>query len=89
MASARRLCFSALALVAGTAAFAQTATTGAVSGTVLDGSGQPVAGATVTLVSSQITRTVATDAAGHFLAGLLNPGPWKVTVQRGGASSAT
>ncbi|HEU4950892.1 MAG TPA: carboxypeptidase regulatory-like domain-containing protein [Holophagaceae bacterium] len=89
MASVRRLCFSALALVAGTAAFAQTATTGAVSGTVLDGSGQPVAGATVTLASSQITRTVTTDASGHFLAGLLNPGSWRVTVQHAGAASAT
>lgn len=79
----RRISFSALALVAASVAQAQTATTGAISGTVLDQAGLPVANARLSLASAQITRTTVSDAQGHFVMGLLNPGDWKITVTGG------
>lgn len=59
---------------------AQSATTGALSGKVLGPGGDGLAAARVTLRSTQITRILVTDAKGEFLAGFLNPGTWKVTV---------
>jgi Carboxypeptidase regulatory-like domain/TonB-dependent Receptor Plug Domain len=63
---------------------AQTITTGAIEGNVKDGSGAPVAGATVRLASGQITRTVTTNVEGHYRMPLLNVGSWQVRVTRVG-----
>jgi hypothetical protein len=80
-----RLGFTALALVAGSALYAQSSsTTGSVSGIVLDEAGAPLAGASVTLSSSQVTRTIVTGADGSFRLGLLNPGTWTIKVSSDG-----
>jgi CshA-type fibril repeat protein len=63
-------------------------TTGVVTGIVTDsGSGQPIAGAQVTLTGAE-TVSVATDAAGAYRFVVL-PGPVTVTVSAAGFLSAT
>ncbi len=86
-----RLGFTAAALVAGSGivAHAQTATTGAVTGTVSDKNGVLLAGATVRLSSSQTSRTFLTGTDGSFRLGLLNPGKWTVEVTKGGCQKIT
>ncbi len=80
-----RLGLTAVSLVAGSALYAQSSsTTGSVSGIVRDGSGAPISGATVTLTSSQVTRTMVTGADGTFRLGLLNPGTWTVKASKDG-----
>ncbi|MBK9795771.1 MAG: TonB-dependent receptor [Holophagaceae bacterium] len=82
------LALGALVLYAGPWVRAQTVTTGAVSGTLLSSaSGAPLTGLKVRLISAQITRTAITDREGRFMVGLLNPGPWKVSVERPGFQS--
>ena len=73
---------AAIVAGAGTFAFAQTATTGAVSGTITDKAGAPVAGALVRLTSSQTSRTFLTGTDGSFRMGLLNPGTWTIEVTK-------
>lgn len=86
-----RLGFTAAALVAGggVVAHAQTATTGAVSGTVTDKGGAPVSGATVRLSSSQTSRTYITGTDGTFRLGLLNPGAWTIEVTKNAFQKVT
>jgi hypothetical protein len=62
-------------------AFAQNAVTGAVSGTVSDGTGAVVPGATVVVVdtATDSKQTVKTNAEGRYTVGLLKPGLYKVT----------
>jgi len=75
----------AVALVASAPAWAQT-TTAAVGGRVVDGGGQPVAGATVTLVhvDSKATSSTVTDTEGRWSArGLRVGGPYTLTVVKG------
>ncbi len=86
-----RLGFTAAAIVAGSGivAHAQTATTGAVSGSVTDAKGAPVAGATVRLTSTQTTRQAVTGADGNFRLGLMNPGAWTVEVTKSGFQKIT
>jgi len=80
-----RLGLASLIIIAGAATLAaQTATTGAIAGVVTDPAGSPIAGATLTLSSGQIVRTVITGADGHYQAGLLNAGSWTVSVSRTG-----
>jgi len=81
----RRLGLTAMALVASPALFAQSSsTTGSVSGVVTDKNGGALSGVTVTLSSSQITRTMTTGADGTFRIGLLNPGAWSIKVVKDG-----
>ncbi|GLH69697.1 membrane protein [Geothrix rubra] len=75
---------AAIVAGAGTYAFAQTATTGAVSGTITDKAGAPVAGAAVRVTSAQTSRTYLTGADGTFRMGLLNPGSWTIEVTKSG-----
>ncbi|MBK8791626.1 MAG: TonB-dependent receptor [Holophaga sp.] len=83
--SIARLGFTALALAAGsTVAFAQSSTTGSIYGMVTDEKGNPMVGATVRIMSAQVTRAEATGSNGAFRFGLLNPGNWKVTVTKAG-----
>ncbi|MDR3683214.1 MAG: TonB-dependent receptor [Geothrix sp.] len=84
-----RLGFTALALVAGVVAQAQTATTGAINGVVRDASGNPLAGATVIASSAQITRTTMTAADGTYRLALLNPGDWTIKATKGGLAAPT
>jgi hypothetical protein len=66
--------------------FAQSATTGALSGTVTDPSGAVISGATVTatnLATGEI-RSTTTDANGFFKLSLLPPGNYGVKVSASG-----
>jgi carboxypeptidase family protein len=88
------LCATLVALVLGVLpakCSAQTAGTGAVSGTVSDASGSSVAGALVkvTSESSGETRTVTTGANGSFTVPLLLPGAYSVEVTKEGFRTAT
>ncbi len=66
-------------------AVAQDVTAGALSGTVVDEAGKPVAGAIVTMVSDRgATRTEKTNAAGTFEASRLAIGTYSVTVDASG-----
>ena len=77
----RVLILAALALLAA-AALAQAETTGKVSGTVKDEAGNPVAGASVKVVSSALQgeRETTTGATGEFLMALLPVGAYSLTV---------
>lgn len=69
-----------------TFAAAQTSTTGAVSGTVVDPSNSSVAGATISLVSKDTNETLTgkTDASGFYTIPLLKPGSYQLTVEKPG-----
>ena len=86
----RRL-FSASTLFAALAVFVSMAigqgTTSRVTGTVTDNNGAAVAGATVTLINEQTQvaiQTVTTSESGVYLFDLVQPGSFKVTVERQG-----
>ncbi|HEY3971362.1 MAG TPA: carboxypeptidase regulatory-like domain-containing protein [Candidatus Sulfotelmatobacter sp.] len=68
------------------ALLAQSATTGAISGTVTDPSNAVVGSATVALTNSEtgVTATATTNASGAFGFPLLQPGAYKVSVKREG-----
>ena len=84
-----RLGLTAIALVSGSVLFAQSTTTGSVSGLVLGSDGRPVAGATVRITSGQISRTALTDASGSFRFGLLNVGNYSVQVSADSYQNST
>ena len=73
-------------LTAAPASFAQSYTTGGVGGTVVDEAGNPVAGATVTVVSTArgAPRTVTSGADGRFFVGRLEVGAYTLRVSRAG-----
>ncbi len=77
---------SALTLVGGPAAYAQTSATGSVSGQV-----DTAAGSTVVIenVSTGVRRTVVPGADGKFTLSALPIGSYRVILQRGGATVAT
>jgi hypothetical protein len=76
-------------LVAG-AAFAQTATTGAILGTVAQ-AGTPLPGVTVEVRSANLqgVRTEVTDATGRFRFNLLPPGDYTLTATLSGFNTVT
>ena len=67
---------------------AQSASTGALTGTVTDPSGAVVANATVTLRSEDTSQslTTATDESGFYRFSLLPPGEYELTVDAAGFS---
>jgi len=71
-------------------AFAQSGTTGALSGTVTDPSGAVIAGATVTAtnVGTGQERTATTDATGGYKFSLLPPGSYSVKFSAAGFKTA-
>src|SRR5208282_2934852 len=88
------LCATLVALILAAApanSAAQTAGTGALSGTVTDASGSVIAAAQVkvTSESSGEVRTVTTGAAGFFTVPLLLPGAYRVDVTKEGFRTAT
>jgi hypothetical protein len=72
-------------------ASAQTAVTGALTGTVTDASGAVVAGAQVVVTdpSTNSKVTVVTNAEGRYTVGLLKPSVYKITVTSAGLKSDT
>ena len=75
------------AIIASVPARAQSqATTGVIEGTVLDESGAPIPGATVTFknTATNFERVVSTDTDGRFRGLLLPLGPYRVTVAMSG-----
>ncbi|MFP5236207.1 MAG: carboxypeptidase regulatory-like domain-containing protein [Acidobacteriota bacterium] len=72
-------------------AYAQTVTTGAISGSVADATGAVVPGATVTIVNvaTNAKITLTTDAQGRYNATLLPPGTYKVSATAPGLQSTT
>jgi len=77
---------SAVSILLMPAALAQSGTSSAISGTVLDPSGAIVAGArvAVTDVNTRATRTALTDTSGHYLFSQLNPGTYQVSISSAG-----
>ncbi|MBI3932937.1 MAG: TonB-dependent receptor [Acidobacteria bacterium] len=65
-------------------ATAQETTTGSLAAEVVDAQGSAVPGATVTLTSSQGTKTYVTDSNGRFYAPYLTPGRYAVRVELSG-----
>ena len=65
---------------------AQTAATGALTGTVTDETSAVVPNATVTVTSADTgqARTVTTDAAGTYKVSLLPPGSYRVKFEASG-----
>lgn len=86
-----RLGFTAAAIVAGSGivAFAQDATTGAISGTVTGPNGALIAGARVILDGGRGQIVRVTDANGSFRASGLIPGSYTITVTAAGFETAT
>lgn len=76
----------ALAMVpfAACAVLAQTPTTGMVDAVVVDEGGRPLGAVRIRLSSSQVTRTAVSGAEGRCRVGLLNPGEWRVTLEKPG-----
>jgi len=84
------LCFAVL-FVCAAPAWAQSATTGALTGTVTDPSGGVISGASVA-VSSKATgqeRTATTDASGVFKFSLVPPGNYSVKFSASGFQTST
>src|SRR5882724_7219172 len=70
----------------GSLANAQSLTTGAISGTVVDQSGAVMASVMVTAknVDTGATRETTTAGSGNFLLGQLDPGRYEVTAESAG-----
>lgn len=76
---------AAIMVVASVALTAAQTTTGSMSGTVVDDSGQVIPGATVSIVStSGESRTAVTNDVGAFLFSALPPGPYTIRVEMEG-----
>ena len=80
------VCILALLLFASPQLYAQSQVTATLSGTVLDGSGQAVSGAKVTLSNADkgITRTYTTEGTGLFTFTLLSPAAYTLEVAASG-----
>jgi hypothetical protein len=68
------------------AAFAQSATTGAIGGTITDSGGAllPATAVTVTSVDTGLTRTAKSNASGEYRVTELVPGTYSATFTAGG-----
>jgi Carboxypeptidase regulatory-like domain/TonB dependent receptor len=79
-----------LLLACATASFAQTAETGALTGTVTDPSSAVIVGASVTITNAATgqTRTTTTDANGSYKFSLLPPGTYSVKFSSTGFKTA-
>src|SRR6185369_12704175 len=86
-------CFAAfiLTLLIVPTIFAQSqATTGTIQGTVIDANGAAVPGANIEIknLETNATRTLTTDEGGRFVAPLLQPGNYSVSVSKQGFTTA-
>ena len=86
-----RSCLVVLFCVAFAAAAAAQSATGTISGTVVDGTGAALPGATVnvTEAATASVRTVVTDGAGLFRFAALNPGRYSLAVELTGFRTLT
>jgi hypothetical protein len=81
-----------LCLLAGivAAAWAQSPTTGAITGEVTDPAGAVISGAKATLTSSSgVKRETTSDANGHYIFPLIEPGIYKLRVEAAGFKPTT
>ncbi|MEY2151706.1 carboxypeptidase regulatory-like domain-containing protein [Rhodanobacter sp. 115] len=88
---AKLLPFAIASLLVAAPVVAQNVTSSAVTGRILDNAGQPVSGATVTIVHepSGTTRVVTTGADGRYTAqGLRVGGPFDITATKSGFTQA-
>ncbi|ALL15342.1 TonB-dependent receptor [Caulobacter henricii] len=85
------LAITAVATAVPTLASAQDYTSGALAGTVLDGSGAPIAGAAVTVKSNAqgFTRSFTTDGSGQFRSPALPAGTYTVSISKDGFQPTT
>jgi len=76
------LCIAAFAAMGTSYTAAQSASTGAIAGTIMDPSGAVVPAAQVTATNTETgaARTVEADASGSHIVPFLTPGPYKVDV---------
>ncbi|RPH79545.1 MAG: TonB-dependent receptor, partial [Candidatus Rokuibacteriota bacterium] len=74
--------------VAAAPAVAQETTTGSIEGRVIDAQGLAVPGATVTVTSSQGSRTFVSDSEGRYFAPFLTPGTYTVRAELQGFTPA-
>ena len=88
--SSVRLAFASLLILSGQLLMAQSAGTGALTGTVTDPSGAAITSATVTLTSNDTnqSRTAATGSDGTYRFNLLPPGNYKVSFAAAGFKTA-
>src|SRR5689334_5033610 len=65
-------------------------TTGTIQGTVVDATGAVIPGANVEIknLDTNLSRTLSTDEGGRFVAPLLQPGNYSVTVSKQGFTTA-
>jgi len=77
-------------LIASNAGAQTQITTGTIQGTVVDTNGAVVAGANVEIINigTNASRTLTTDEDGRFVAPLLQPGNYRVTVSKQGFATA-
>lgn len=82
--------FTLAFLLLGTGAWAQSLTTGALSGVITDPSGAAIPGAKVTLTSAATGSVQATETQinGSYLVPLMKPGNYTVTVEKAGFQTA-
>lgn len=86
-----RLFVLSLLVLSANLLFSQTQiTTGTVQGTAMDSSGAIVPGASVEIVNADtnLTRKVTADEDGRFVAILLPPGKYRVTISKSGYATA-
>jgi len=70
-------------------AWAQSPTTGQITGVVKDATGAVVSGARVTLTNAAgVQRETSSDATGHFVFSLAPPGAYRVEAEKAGFSKA-
>src|SRR4051812_12356056 len=82
MVHARRAFIFVLFLILGVgSALAQETTTGAITGQIVDPQGLALPGVTVTITSTQGTRSVVTDEQGRFIAPFLTPGTYTLRAE--------
>ncbi|MCC7415634.1 MAG: TonB-dependent receptor [Acidobacteria bacterium] len=85
MNAIRWMLLGAAIVAAGAApAAAQEATTGTISGQVLDPQNLPLPGVTVTVESAQGPRSVVTDSQGRFIVPFLTPGEYRLRAELSG-----
>ena len=88
-AALRLVLATAVMVVFGGIAAAQTSTSGDIAGVVRDPSGAPVSGATVVANGPQGARATTTDANGSYLIEFLNPGSYDITATAQGFQPVT
>ena len=79
-----------ITLLSGPHSHAQSGTSSALAGTIVDSTGASVSGAKVTAtdVNTKAVRTGETDTSGHYLLSQVNPGTYQVSVASSGFGAA-